>query len=132
MASAGRRSELQTLVFDPKYIEFKPKGAGMTFSCGKISNLHRLTNPDWSDFGTPNCPLRALGYYHRHMSEHPELRRSIRNLFIPIKDNNAGNELSAAAISRWICATIVDSHVTLGSKNLPKTVNFLTRWICSP
>ena len=25
MASAGRRSELQALVFDPQYIQFKPK-----------------------------------------------------------------------------------------------------------
>ena len=30
MASAGRRSELQALEFDPKYIQFKPKGAGVT------------------------------------------------------------------------------------------------------
>ena len=27
MASARRRSELQALVFDPQYIQFKPKGA---------------------------------------------------------------------------------------------------------
>ena len=30
MASAGRHSELQALVFDPQYIQFKPKGAGVT------------------------------------------------------------------------------------------------------
>ena len=30
MASAGRRSELQALVFDPQYVQFKPKGAGVT------------------------------------------------------------------------------------------------------
>ena len=30
MASAGRCSELQALVFDPQYIQFKPKGAGVT------------------------------------------------------------------------------------------------------
>ena len=30
MASAGRRSELKALVFDPQYIQFKPKGAGVT------------------------------------------------------------------------------------------------------
>ena len=29
MASAGRRSELQALMFDQKYIQFKPKGAGI-------------------------------------------------------------------------------------------------------
>ena len=30
MASGGRRSKLQALVFDPLYIQFKPKGAGVT------------------------------------------------------------------------------------------------------
>ena len=30
MASAGRRNELQALMFDQKYIQFKPKGAGVT------------------------------------------------------------------------------------------------------
>ena len=30
MVSAGRRSELQALVFDQKYIQFKPKGASVT------------------------------------------------------------------------------------------------------
>ena len=30
MASAGGRSELQALVFDPQFIQFKPKGAGVT------------------------------------------------------------------------------------------------------
>ena len=41
MASAGRRSELQALVFDQKYIQFNPKGAGVTLyfspsSCERI------------------------------------------------------------------------------------------------
>ena len=30
MASGGRGSELQAFVFDPQYIQFKPKGAGVT------------------------------------------------------------------------------------------------------
>ena len=30
MTSVGRRSELQALVFDPQYIQLKPKGAGVT------------------------------------------------------------------------------------------------------
>ena len=51
------------------------------------------------DFGAPNCPVRALRYYHRYMTEHPELRKGRRRLFIPFKDNNAGKELSAASIS---------------------------------
>ena len=30
MASAGRHSKLQALVFDLQYLQFKPKGAGVT------------------------------------------------------------------------------------------------------
>ena len=62
-----------------------------------------------SDFGAPSYPVRALRYYHSYMTEHPELRKGRRHLFIQIKDKNAGKELSAATISRWICTTIVDS-----------------------
>ena len=32
MASAGRRSELQALVFDLQYIQFKPKGPGLHYT----------------------------------------------------------------------------------------------------
>ena len=47
------------------------------------------------------------------------MRKDGRRLFVPIKDNNAGKELSAATISRWICTTIVDSHATMqNSKSL--------------
>ena len=54
-------------------------------------------------FGTPNCPVRAaVRYYHRHLTEHPELGKDRRCLFVPIKDNNTGKELSASTISRWI------------------------------
>ena len=31
MVSGGRRSKLQALVFDPQYIQFKPKGAGLPY-----------------------------------------------------------------------------------------------------
>ena len=49
--------------------------------------------------------------------EHLELRKGRPRLFIPFKDNkyNAGKQLSAASISRWI-TTIVDS-VTNNSNN---------------
>ena len=60
--------------------------------------------------GAPNCPVRALLYYHRYLTKHPELRKGRHHLFIPIKDNNAVKELSTVTISRWICTTIVDSH----------------------
>ena len=67
-----------------------------------------------SEFSAPNCPVIALRYYHGYMTEHPELGKGRCSLFnIPIKDNNVGNELSAATISRWICTTIVDSHAAL-------------------
>ena len=49
------------------------------------------------EFGPPNCPVRALWYYHRYLTEHPELRKDRRRLFVPIKDNNAGKELSASS-----------------------------------
>ena len=57
------------------------------------------------------------------MSEHPELRKGRCCLFIPIKDNNTGKELSAATTSRWICTTIVDSHASVqNSKSIPGKV----------
>ena len=73
------------------------------------------------DFGAPNFPVRALRYYHRYMTEHPELRKS--RSFIPFEDNNVEKGLSAASISRWICTTIVDSHASLqNSKSIPGKV----------
>ena len=69
-----------------------------------------------SEFGAPNCPVRALRYYHRYLTEHPELRKDRRRLFVPIKDNNAGKEMSAATILRWICTTIVNSHATIQNR----------------
>ena len=75
------------------------------------------------EFGAPNCPVRALKYYHRYMFEHPELRNGRRRLFIPFKDNSVGKELGAASISRWICTTILDSHASIRSnKNIPGKV----------
>ena len=41
-------------------------------------------------------PVRMLKYYHRYMTEHPELRKGRRCLFVPFKDNNAGKKLNAA------------------------------------
>ena len=76
-----------------------------------------------SEFGAPNCPVRALRYYQRHLTEHPQLRNDRRRPFVPIKDNNAGKELSASTISRWICTTIVDSYAAIqNSRNLSGSV----------
>ena len=128
MASAGRRSELHALRFDQNYIQFKPKGTGVTLYLSrefmrKNQKPNQVTDPWYipavptgkSEFGAPNCPVRALRYYHRYLTEHPEpeLRKDRRRLFVHIKDNNAGKELSASTISRWICTTIVDSHAAI-------------------
>ena len=136
MASAGRHTELHALRFDQNYIQFKPKGAGVTLYFSpefmrKNQKPNQFNDP-WcipvvttgkSEFGAPNCLVRALRYYHRYLTEHPDLRKDRRRLFVPIKDNNAGKELSASTISRWICTTIVDSHAAIqNSRNLSGSV----------
>ena len=66
--------------------------------------------------------MRALRYCHRYMTEHPELRKGRRRLFVSSKDNNVGKELSAASTSQWIC-TVVDSHAShQSSGNIPGKV----------
>ena len=47
------------------------------------------------------------------MSEHVEIGKGRRCLFIPIKDNNTGKELITATISRWICVSRVESHASI-------------------
>ena len=136
MASVGRRSELQAPRFDLNYIQFKSKGAGVTLYFSpefmRKNQKPNQANDPWYipavptgklEFGAPNCPVRALCYYHRYLTEHPELRKDRRRLFVPIKDNNAGKELSASTISRWICTTTVDSHAAIpNSRNLSGSV----------
>ena len=126
MASAGRRNEIQGLMLDQKYIQFKPKGAGVTLYFSpefmRKNQKPNQVNGPWyisavptgkSEFGASNCPVRALCYCHRYLTEHPELRKDRRCLFIPIEDNNVGKELSAATISKWICTAVVDSHAAM-------------------
>ena len=73
MASAGIRSELQALVFDQNYIQFKPMGAGVMLYFSpdfmrKNQKLNQVNDPWYipvvptgkSEFGAPNCPVRAL------------------------------------------------------------------------
>ena len=130
MASAGRRSELHALRFDQNYIQFKTKGAGVTLYFSpefmRKNRKPNQVNDPWyiaaiptgkPEFGAPNCPVRALRYYHRYLTQHPDLRKDRRRLFVPIKDNNTGKELSASSISRWICTTIVDSHAAIQDSN---------------
>ena len=94
MASAGRHSlsELQALVFDPQYIQFKPKGAGVTlyFTPEFMRKNHRpnQVNDLWyipaaptgkPVFDAPNSPVRAPKFYNRYMTEHPELKKDRRS-----------------------------------------------------
>ena len=94
MASAGRRSELQALRFDQNYIQFKPKRGGVTLHFSpefmRQNQKPNQVNDPWyipavptgkSEFGAPNCPVRALRYYHRHLTEHPEAGKD-RRLFL--------------------------------------------------
>ena len=136
MASAGRRSELQALMFDQIYILFQQKGAGVTLYFSpefmRKNQKPNQVNDRWyipavptgkSEFGSASCPVRVLRYYHRHLTKHPERRKDRRRLFVPIKDNNTGKELSASTISRWICTIIVDSHAAIqNSRNLSGSV----------
>ena len=79
-----RRSELQALVFDPQYIQFKAKGAGVTLyftpELMRKNQRPNHVNDLWyipavptgrTEFGAPKCPVRALKYYHRYMTGHP-------------------------------------------------------------
>ena len=113
---SGRHSELQALVFDPKYIQFNPKGAGVTLYIPSFMHKNQKVGDSWyipavptakSNFA-PNCPVRALRYYHRYITEPRELRKGRRCLFVLIKDNNTGKGRSAATISGWICTTSRD------------------------
>ena len=69
MASAGRRSELHALTFDQNYIQFKPKGAGVTLYFSpefmRKNQKPNQVNDPWyipaiptgkPEFGAPNCP----------------------------------------------------------------------------
>ena len=83
MASAGRQ-EIQALVFDLQYIQFKPKVAGVTLYFNN-QRPNQVDDPWYMyipvvptgkpDFGTPNCPVGALRYYHTCLTECPELRK---------------------------------------------------------
>ena len=99
MASGGRRSKLQALVFDPQYIQFKPKGAGVTLyftpEFMRKNQRPNQVNDPWyipavptgrPEFGAPNCPVRALKYYHQYMSEHPELGRAGAAYLSPLRN----------------------------------------------
>ena len=79
MALARKRNELQALVFDPQYIQFKLKGPRVTLyftpEFMRKNQRPNQVNDLWyiagvltgkPDFGAPNCPVRALRYYHTY------------------------------------------------------------------
>jgi hypothetical protein len=133
MASGGRRSELQALMFDDKYCQFAPFGAHvkLSFNPSFIRKNQRATETNAplvipaiptgkAQFGHPNCPVRALKYYHRRTKD-PLLRKGRSHMFIPLKDVKPGQEISSSTISRWICSTIIDTHQSL-SDPLPSGI----------
>ena len=66
MASAGRRSELQALRFDQNYIQFKPKGAGVTlyFSPEFMHKNHPTKKIDYSYCSNYNITTHILLHFH--------------------------------------------------------------------
>ena len=64
MASAGRRSELHALRFDQNYIQFKPKGAGVTlYFSPEFRNRIKLMIPGLSQrslLGNQNLALLTV------------------------------------------------------------------------
>ena len=71
---------LGLLYISPQSPCLKIRGQIMSMIRGRIAAF--LTGKP--EFGAPNCLLRALKYYHRYMSEHPELRKGRRLLVIAI------------------------------------------------
>jgi hypothetical protein len=122
MASGGRRSELQALMHDDKYCYFAPLGAHvkLSFNPSFIRKNQRASETNapllipaiptgQAQFGHPNCPVRALKYYHRRTRD-PAIRKGRLHMFLPLKDVNPGREISSSTISRWICNTIIEAH----------------------
>ena len=110
LASAGRRSELHALLFDDKHflLDKEQRKATLFFAPGFLSKTQRVgeTNspliipalPTGKELPVaPNCPVRDLKYYHRRTSE-PSVRKGRKKLFIPIKDNHQGMEISTSII----------------------------------
>ena len=137
MASTGRHSELQALVFDLKYIQIKPQGSGGTTYLSP-EFMHKNQWPTQTDDpGTFQqslvesqnlallCSVRALRYmyYHRYICPNTQSYRNADSFCSSQLRTTPGKELSTTAISGWICNTIVESHSTIAkSKSFPKTV----------
>ena len=96
MASVGRRSELQLLVFDLKYIQFKPKGAGVAlyfspeFMC-KSQIPNQVNNPWYiplvlSGKQPPSESSQVLSQIYYRAS----CVKEGQTPSVLIKDNNAG------------------------------------------
>jgi hypothetical protein len=122
MASGGRRSELQALMFGDEYCQLAPLGARAKLSFNpsfirKNQRAHETNAPlvipaiptGQEQFGHPNCPVRALKIYRRRTTDQG-IRKGRKHLFIPLKDVKQGVEISGTTISRWICNTITITH----------------------
>ena len=126
MASGGRRSEVQALMFDETYCKIELDGSKATlhfapdflrknrspFSAETPVVIQALPTGH-REFGAPLCPVRALRYYRRATSS-PDVRKDRKRLFVPFKDNNQGKEISPMSISRWIVSVIAEAYQEQG------------------
>ena len=75
-------------------MQFKLRGAGVTLYFSpefmpKNQEPNQVNDPWYnpavptrkSGLGATNCPVRALCYYHRYLTEHPEVRKDRRRPF---------------------------------------------------
>ena len=105
---------MNSLVFDLKYIQFKPKKAGVPSSCTRIRNVIKLTTP-----GTFQPSLLASQILVL-LTAQLELLDTITDILQSIWLRKGRCPIST--VSRWICTTLEDSHATLQkSKSIPRT-----------
>ena len=128
LASGNRRSELQALMYNDEYCLVEKDGSKATihFAPGFLRKnrsplvadkpvvIKALPIPGRTDFGAILCPVRALRYY-RTATRDNDIRRDRQRLFVPIKDNNQGQEISPDSISRWITSVISDAYQSVGN-----------------
>ena len=136
MASVGRRSELHALRFDQNYIQFKPNGAGVTLYFSpefirKNQKPNQVSGPWYipavptgkPGFGAPNCPVRAVRYYHRYLTEHAGLIKDRRRFLSLARTIMPVRSLVHPPFLGGSAPLLFDSHATIqNSRNLSGSV----------
>ena len=132
MAMAGRRSEFQSQGFDSKFIQFKPKGAGVTLRFS--SEFMQNQNPTLiATPGISQQPLLASQNLALLTAQLELLDTTIgirqSTLFIPIQYNNAGKVqppyLVGSAPLFWILTLCIRARVSPNQSKLTKSMQWL-------